>query len=348
MQWLFLGSLGCLALCWSPAPSLRAENTGPIEHGVDTIHRQEEHMSTWVTITVAGTDTPSAEGAIAAAFAEIARLEKILSEWKTDSQVAAVIANAGIGPVEVGPELMLVAGVALEVANLSQGAFDVTVGALWGLWDFRQEAPRIPSTRELAEHLPLVNYRDLVVDTRKQTLFLKRPQMNLALGGIVKGYAVDRASTILKRHGLVDHLIVAGGDIVASGRKGHQVWRIGVRHPRSASLVATLSLENQAVATSGDYQRYFEQSGKRYHHILDPKTGYPAKGASSVTVIAPSCMLADAYATAVFVKGAKHGLALAESLPRTEALIFYDDGTRTQSTSGFKELTRTGRISQPR
>lgn len=291
----------------------------------ETITERRHQMSTYVAITVAAPESPEATSAIAAAFAEIDRVELLLSEWKPGSQISEVNRNAGIRPVAVGEELLGVLQTAHEVSVQSDGAFDVTVGALWGAWDFSWQKPDIPGAAELRRRVALIDFRRVILDREKRTVFLKDKGMLVALGGIAKGYAVDRASAVLESKGFGNHLIVAGGDLYAAGRKPSGKWRIGVRHPGRQDMFGTIEVENGGVATSGNYERYFMKGGKRYHHILDPKTGMPASGLASATVVAPNATLADAFATAIFVSGAEGGLALAERLEGIDAFLFAED-----------------------
>lgn len=297
--------------------------------------RSRDEMSTYVTITIAAPESKAVLGAIDAAFTEIRRLHDLLSEWRDDSEISRVNASAGRGPVEVSAELFDVIELAREVSVASRGAFDITFASLHGLWDFRSFRPEVPDPAELAERVALVDYTQVSLDRKARTVHVQRPGMRLGLGGIAKGTIVDAASEVLKRHGYAHHLIVAGGDLYASGRKASRRWNIGVRSPRGRGLYATIEVENEGVATSGNYERYFVKDGVRYHHILSPKTGMPARGVSSVTVKAPSAGLADAFSTATFVLGVEDGIALAGRRPNLEALVFDDVEYEPIATPGL-------------
>jgi thiamine biosynthesis lipoprotein len=298
--------------------------------------RSQDQMSTYVTIRIAAPESRAVLDAIDAAFAEICRLQEVLSEWRPASEISKVNAAAGKGPVVVGEELFEVIELAHEVSRTSGGAFDVTFASLHGLWDFRSLKPELPDPAALAERVELVDYSRVSLDPAQRTVALEIAGMRIGLGGIAKGTIVDAASAVLTARGYVNHLIVAGGDLYASGRKASRRWNIGVRDPRGRGLHATSEVENEGVATSGNYERYFIKDGKRYHHILDPTTGMPARGVSSVTVIASSAGLADAYSTAVFVLGKEEGIALARARPNLEALLFDDTEYAAVATPGMR------------
>ncbi len=317
MQWLQRGAVVWLVLGLGLAPAgLRAgASDGAGGDGADAVAvtvRHQQHMSTRVSISVARPESPAVLAAIAAAFAEVARIERQLSEWRADSQIAEINRRAGKGPVAVGPELFRMAELARAISAASGGAFDVTFAALDGLWDFDGRRPQLPDEAAVSARVARVDFRKLVLDPKQRTLRLAEAGMRMGLGGIAKGYAVDRASRVLRRAGFGDHLVVAGGDLYAAGRRGDRPWRIGVRHPRDRSIHAVLEVADQGVATSGNYERFFRIGGKRYHHLIDPRTGWPARGVSSVTVVAPDATRADGYATALFVLGVEDGMALAE------------------------------------
>ncbi|MEM6532506.1 MAG: FAD:protein FMN transferase [Myxococcota bacterium] len=294
-------------------------------------------MSTLVTIKVVDRDEVAARKAIRAAFAEIGRVTTLVNEWKPGTQLSTVNANAGGKPVRVDAEVISLLRTARRISEQSNGAFDVSVGALWGAWDFSWKEPRIPSEAELARRLRRIDYRKVEIDSDAGTVRLAEAEMLLSLGGIAKGYAVDRASAVLRNLGFSDHLVSAGGDLYASGRKPDGRWVAGIRHPRKDETYATIELENEGVATSGDYERFFIRDGIRYHHILNPVSGQPARRASSSTVVAPSAALADAYATATFVAGTTDGLELARAIDGIEALIFRPDGSGSSATAGLAE-----------
>ncbi|MEE9543651.1 MAG: FAD:protein FMN transferase, partial [Thermodesulfobacteriota bacterium] len=237
--------------------------------------------------------------------------------------------------VAVSKELFKVVSGAVKVSRMTSGAFDPSWAAMHGLWDFRPDNKRIPSKEELEKALPLINYKLIELDPDKMTVGLKEKGMAIGLGGIAKGYAVDRAMERLSKMGIRNAIIKAGGDVRVQGRReGGEPWRISIQHPREEGVLARLPLSNISISTSGDYERYFMKDSILYHHIIDPETGYPARGCQSVTILAPDTMTSDAFATAVFVLGPEKGLRLVERLNGVEAIIVDASGT-THTSSGI-------------
>jgi thiamine biosynthesis lipoprotein len=297
-------------------------------------------MGTLVEITVVAPENQATADAMSGAFQEMRRIEKLMSRRMEGSAVWQVDQAAGKTPVIVNEDVLSVIRVALEVSRLSGGGFDVTVGSLVDLWNRCWRESRVPSKQEVEATLRLVDHQNLEMDERKKTLFLKREGMGLTLGGIAKGYAVDQAFRFLEDRGIKDFIINAGGDLRARGTKLGAPWVVGIQDPRDKSrIMATMRVKDAAVATSGDYERYFTKDGVRYHHILNPRTGFPARQCQSVTILCDELIWADALATATFVLGPKRGMALLEELPDAEALIVDGKGKMTLS-SGME-----GRIS---
>ena len=312
----------------------------------DVTVRQQKHMGTYVTITISAEEGKGVLAAIEAGFAEVKRLEKVLSEWRPDSEISKVNRQAGKKAVKVGEEVFRVFKMALEVSKKSDGAFDVTFAALGGLWDYKAKNPRIPDKKEIEKRARLVDYRRLVLNEKNRSVKLSKPGMRTGLGGIAKGYVVDRVSAVLTEQGYPNHLVIAGGDLYASGTRGYRKWRVGIRDPKNRGLYAAVEVHNQGVATSGNYEKFFYQDGVRYHHILDPKTGWPARGTASVTVFAKSAAEADAWATALFVLGPEKALETAEK--EGLELFVFDEEYKTSSTPGMqKRLQPVSKTTQP-
>jgi FAD:protein FMN transferase len=232
--------------------------------------------------------------------------------------------------VAVSPETFEVLDRSLWIAGASGGAFDITVGVFKGLWKFDEDRDgSLPARAAVQARLSLVDYRGLVLDPARNTARLTKKGQSINLGGIAKGLIVDRAVAKLRASGLTDFVVRAGGDLYAAGRRLDRPWRVGIQDPRAGggkersadTSFALVSLENSAFNTSGDYERFVLKDGKRHHHILDPRTGYPVTHTRSVTVLAPSSFLADTLDTAVFVLGAEKGMALVRSVPGAEAVI---------------------------
>jgi thiamine biosynthesis lipoprotein len=281
-------------------------------------------MGSELKLTAWTADEPGAAAAFQDVFDEFDRLDRMMSVWKPESEIVRLNAAAGDHPVPISPEMVEVLGIARRISEWTAGKFDVTFGALSNLWKFDQDQDdTIPDPQEVKRRLPLINYRDLVVDERAGTAFLARKGMRAHLGGIGKGYAVERSVKILRARGLRDFLIQAGGDLYAGGRHGDRPWRLGINDPRGPGGVSfgTVELSDATFSTSGDYERFFIKDGIRYHHIIDPDTGEPARGCRSVTIVAASPALADGLSTGVFLLGPSAGMALIERLPEVEGVI---------------------------
>jgi thiamine biosynthesis lipoprotein len=278
-------------------------------------------MGTSVEITVNPADSTGAEEAMAAAFREVERIDRLMSHYRPESEVSRITRHAGEKAVSVSPETLEVVERALYFSRLSGGAFDVTIGPVFRLWNFGEG--KVPEAKTLQENLKKVDYRKVKVDRIKSSVYLEGRGMSLDLGAIAKGYAVDRACSVLRKEGIKNFLVAAAGDLMVSGVKANGVpWTIGIQHPRLPSdLIAKLRPAQAAVSTSGDYKKFFLRGGERYHHILTPSTGLPARQCQSVTIMAPSAMDADALATSVFVLGPKEGFALLDQLPDAHAII---------------------------
>lgn len=290
-------------------------------------------MGTIVEITVLGPDKKSLLEAVDAAFAEIGRIEALMSSFREDSDVGRINRSAGGGPVAVDPEVYEVIERALEISGMSSGAFDITVAGIGGLWSFDPERPRIASPEEIAKRLPLISWKDVVLDKPNHAVGLARAGMRINLNAIAKGYAVDRAIDALVRRGVEMAMVNAGGDLRVIGSRAKRPWHVGIEHPRKpGNLIGWLPVTDRAVATSGDYEKFIEKNGKRYCHIIDPKTAKPASSCQSVTVVAGETWLADALATAVFVMGPKKGMEMVEDMAGVQAVIIDSQGLRTQST----------------
>lgn len=273
-----------------------------------------------------------AEEALTACFHEIERLEALLSISRDGSDVTR-LNTAGGNPVNISPETAEVLSQAKRYAELSDGAFDLTVRPITALWDFKAENPTVPAKETLLQVVKAVDYRQLMLtDTTAQLL----PSGAVDLGGIAKGYIADAVCRVLQEKGVTSALIDLGGNIVMCGNKQGEPFRIGVKNPLDTTrLCAVITGEDGSVVTSGIYERGFTQNGVRYHHILDPKTGMPVdNGLASVTVVCRSSAMADALSTACFVLGEEKGMALIQSQDNVEALFIRTDGTMT-ATDGL-------------
>jgi thiamine biosynthesis lipoprotein len=302
------------------APAPRA----PFKVSVD-----EKVMGTHLTM-VAYTSDSHDEAALRAAFAkataEIRRLEALMTTWREDSEISRINAAAGKRPVAVSPETLAVIEKSVWMSERSEGVFDITFEAMHGLWKFDQDLEEnVPPKAAVEAARKLIDFRKIKIDKAHHTVMLDKAGMRMSLGGIAKGYAVDAAGRVLTGEGVGAFLVQAGGDLYVKGRKPDgSRFRVGVRDPRGAGLddyFARLEVEDHAFSTAGDYERGFVKDGRRYHHIIDPRTGYPATASRSVTIWAPDAFTADAIDDAVFILGPDKGLVLVESLEGVGAVI---------------------------
>ena len=289
-------------------------------------------MGTVVEITALGDDTDRLQSAVTSAFEEMERIDRLMRPEGAGSDVFRI--SRAAKSAEVSGETAGVIALGLKVAGTSGGAFDMGLGRLKTLWGIESDHPRVPTPEEIQGALAGAGLGDLHLTGRE--VFKDDPSLAVDLGGIAKGYAIDRAVEVLRRAGVKNASVNAGGDIRLIGDRRGRPWRIGIQHPRDAEKVlATLSLQDTSVVTSGDYERFFIKDGVRYHHLFDPRTGYPASRCMSATVVAPNAALADALATAAFVLGPQKGLSLLERYPGVEGLLVGADG-KPVLTPGLK------------
>ena len=301
-------------------------------------------MGTFVTISVYDTKKEDHPFIVNRAFDEIHLVEELMSSFTTDSDVTLINRRADNDAVQVSPMVCEVVSAAHSVSERSSGAFDITVLPLLRVFGFRGNNPHIPGEKELETARRLVNYRNVFVHTANNTIGLKTAGQQIDLGGIGKGYAVDRAVNVLKSHGIERAIINAGGDIYALGApKNDEGWKIGIQHPYFPEKMAgTVYIKNQAIATSGNYENYYIINGERYGHLFDPHTGKPANPILSATVTAPTAMEADALATASFLMGNKEGQPFIERQQQTSALFITPEPLRSiqfKTTNNFPKLT---------
>ena len=268
-------------------------------------------------------------------IAEFRRIEDVMTDWR-DSPLMDLNHAAGQGPQTVNAELAAIISRSVEVSRLTHGAFDPTFASAGKLWDFKKVPPLIPSEDDLRRAVASIDAQKVVVDPKTLTVNLPKG-MKLGLGGIAKGYAVDQAMALARSRGVKHALISAGGDMKALGLNGGDPWEVAIKHPRDRErALAVLHLSNACLVTSGDYERFFTHDGVRYHHILDPRTGRPATGNMSVSVIGPNAEFTDALATALCVLTVKKGMRLVESLDKIDALFVDMDGV-VHTTSGLSD-----------
>jgi thiamine biosynthesis lipoprotein len=278
-------------------------------------------MGTRVDVAAQGPDPDVLRDAIDAAFTRMSALVAVMSHYEPTSQVSAIGLAAGLQPVEVAPELMEVLRMAQDVARRTDGAFDATVGSL-GSWHFDGPNPHGPAEAQIRRRLRNVDWRDLVLDEGRRTAYLTRRGMRLDLGGIAKLHILQAGLEVLKAKGVRSALLNGGGDVIAMSERGDTPWRVGIRDPRAPQrLLATLPVRDGFVASSGDYERFFLQHGRRWHHVLDPRTGRPTEGVRGITLVADTLAGVNGLGAAGMVLGAHEGRELLRATPGTQALI---------------------------
>jgi FAD:protein FMN transferase len=269
-------------------------------------------MGTTVETTARSSDVNLCKKALLASYEEMQRIENLLSCEKDNSEISAINRASGLHPVKVSYETLEMLKRSKAYCKKYYGLFDVTIGPLSDLWGFSEDKEIVlPKDKTIKRLKKLVNYKDMIINENDTTVFLKKKGMSIDLGGIAKGYAIDRGSAVLKNMGITNFILNAGGDIYVSGTRDKEtLWKLGIKHPRNTNdLIGEFNLKDYAVATSGDYERFKIINGVRYHHILDPRTGYSGRLSESSTILAPSAEEADATATYVFLLGWKKTLS---------------------------------------
>ena len=277
------------------------------------------------------------EAAIEAVMQEMHRIDRLMSPYKEDSELSEVNRDAAIRPVTVGSEMLHLMKCAAYFSQLSDGAFDITYAAVGRLYDYRQHIR--PTEAQLAKAREAIGYRNLILDHKAHTVRFARPGMSIDLGGFAKGYAVDNAARLLKERGIQHAHVSAGGDSRVIGDKRGRPWMIGVRDPaREDKVVAMLPLIDTSISTSGDYERYFEEDGVRFHHLIDPATGCSPSSVRSVTILAEDGLTTEAFSKMVFVLGVEKGLRLVDSQQGIDAVVV-DAAGKLHYSSGLMNQT---------
>jgi thiamine biosynthesis lipoprotein len=308
--------IGMLALAVCCANTARAEWVSRVEDGI---------MGTRIAVELWSDDKPAGEKAIAAVIAEMERIDRDMSTYKSDSEVSRVNAEAAKGPIKISAELFELLTTALEYSRITGGAFDITYASVGFMYDFHTHQK--PTEKQIQAALPAVNYRHVVLDEKNRTVRFTQPGVRIDLGGIGKGHAVDQGIAILKSFGITHALVTAGGDSRIIGDRFGKPWIIGIRHPDDKSkVIAKIPLENTAISTSGDYERYFEEDGKRYHHIIDPRTGHSASKVRSATILADSATRTDGLSKTAFVLGPEEAMKLYNRLGDVDAILVTLEG----------------------
>ncbi len=301
-------------------------------------------MDTVCTITAVSASEKDAKKAVDAGFAEIKKLEALLNFFSDNSEISAINKAAGSKAVKVSGETLDIIKKALMVSDGTNGAFDPAIGPLTKLWGFSGKGTAdVPQDDKIKNILPLIDYKKIMINDSLSEVFLQKKSMKIDLGAIAKGYAADMAIKAIKAAGIKAALVSIAGDIKGFGVKPDgKPWRVGIQDPRADGIFATIDLQDKAISTSGDYQRYFIKNGRRYHHIMDPKTGSPASVSISVSVIADNGYIADSFSTGAFVLGTEKGIKLLESMGLSGIIV--DAGKKMHIT---KDLNGKITIEKP-
>jgi len=289
-------------------------------------------MGTEVTVYLWHDDVTEGNEAVEAVFAEVVRIDDLMSTYREDSLMSQINRDAANGPVAAGDELFNLIVRSLDMSVLTLGAFDITYDSVGQHYDFREG--RRPDAATIEEELESIDYRLVTADRATRTIEFAREGVRINLGGIAKGYAVEQGVDILRAKGIQHAIVTAGGDSRLLGDRHGKPWMVGVRDPRKDGEIAVrIPLENDAISTSGDYERFFDEDGIRYHHIIEPDTGTPAGEVHSATIVGPDAVITDALSTSVFVMGVDQGLRLIATLPDYEGIVidasgrmYYSDG----------------------
>jgi FAD:protein FMN transferase len=305
-----------VVLAAAMAPPAHAEWLKRVDDGI---------MGTRIVVELWSEQPAAGERAIDAVLAEMRHIDADMSTYKPDSEVSRVNAEAARHPVKISAELFGLLETALEYSRITDGAFDITYASVGFMYDFR--ARHHPDERQIAAALPAVNYHHLVLDRATRSVRFTQPGVRIDLGGIAKGYSVDRGIEILQRLGIRHALVSAGGDSRIIGDRFGKPWIVGIRHPdRKDEVIARIPLVDTAISTSGDYERYFDENGVRYHHIIDPRTGHSASAVRSATVLASTATRTDGLSKTAFVLGAEAALKIYAKLGDVEAILVRPDG----------------------
>ncbi len=285
-------------------------------------------MGSRFEVTVIAKDSSEAASYIDMAIAEITRIEKLISSWDPNSQTSAINKNAGLKPVKINQELFKLIERSIGISRLTDGAFDISYASMDKIWKFDGSMKDMPATDKIKASVANVGFGKIKLNKAKSTVFLKQKGMKIGFGAIGKGYAADMAKALLIRKGVKAGIINASGDMNTWGKQPNgKPWKVAITNPMDKNKAfALLPIEDGAVVTSGNYEKYVRFGNKRYAHIIDPRTGYPANGIISATVFAPKAELADALATSVFVMGIDVGINRINQLPKTECIIVDDNG----------------------
>ncbi|MRX77352.1 FAD:protein FMN transferase [Pedobacter petrophilus] len=285
-------------------------------------------MGSKFEITIVAKDAKTAEENIDTVINEISRIEFLISDWKPASQISQVNSNAGIKPIKVDREVFDLTKRALYLSKITGGAFDISFAAMDKIWKFDGSMAEMPTAEAIKKSVEKVGYQNIILDSINSTIFLKLKGMKIGFGALGEGYAADRCRNMMLKKGIKAGIVNGSGDMSTWGKhpKGHH-WTIGITNPfHKDSLYAVVPLKNSAVVTSGNYEKFVVFNGKRYSHIINPVTGYPATGLTSVTVFGPDAELANGFSTSIMVLGKEAGLKFINQFPKFSCIMFGDNG----------------------
>jgi thiamine biosynthesis lipoprotein len=297
-------------------------------------HVEDGIMGTRIVVELWSEDRAKGNDAVQAVLAEMRRVDESMSTYKPTSALSLVNVQAATRPVQISQELFDLLATSIEYSKITQGAFDITYASVGYMYDYRERVR--PDDKQIESALPGINYRHLILDREARTVKFARPGVRIDLGGIGKGHAVDRAIAVLQSRGVQHALVTAGGDSRLIGDRFGNPWVIGIRHPdRKDEVIARIPLEDAAISTSGDYERYFDENGVRYHHIINPKTGHSASKVRSATIIGSTATRTDGLSKTAFVLGPEKALEIYNKLEDIDAILVTPDG-RVLYTKGLE------------
>lgn len=299
-------------------------------------------MGSRFDITIVAKDTLAADAYIDTVVAEVTRIENLISDWRPQTQISEVNRNAGIRAVKVDPEVFELTERALDLSRLTDGAFDISFAAMDRIWKFDGSMKEMPSPAAIKKSVENIGYQNILLDKANSTIFLKKQGMKIGFGALGEGYAADKCRDLMISKGVQAGIVNGSGDMRSWGKHpGGDSWKIGVTNPiDNNELFAILPLDDEAAVTSGSYEKYVIFKGKRYAHIINPKTGYPASGLSSVTVLGPSAEFANGLSTSIMVLGKKKGLKLLKAFPNYRSILVNDKGKVITTKNIDIELAR--------
>lgn len=319
----------CVLLTVTVLLSLQSE-------AAEEFRRDTVLMGVSVNIGVVHEDARFAHRAISAGFAEIVRVERLISSWDKESQTSEINRQAGMAPVKVDRELFDLILRAKKISEISNGHFDISFSSIHRIWDFEHfSQDELPTEEQIANSIKLIDHTRIQLNHEHGTVYLQDKGMKIGFGAIGKGYAANRVRALLIEMGVENGLVNAGGDLIAWGSKSNgEPWSVGITDPfDKKAVVGSMAARDVAIVTSGNYEKFVEIDGVRYCHIIDPKTGWPVENLASVTVVSPDAEFADALATTVFVLGREDGMKLVDHLEGVECLIIDSDGNRYLSAN---------------